>query len=80
MTKMKFDWTGNESQDDFTCKTNGCCLRAEQMEAGVWWWCVYMPDGEQIDSWSKGEWAKTKEEALELAENTYLSLQEIKPV
>lgn len=83
MEKQEFNWTSNEYQDDFTCNIEGYCLRAEQMQKNIWWWAVYLPDDEQVDSYTDNIWCKTKEEALAIAQKTYLSLlslQESKPV
>jgi len=42
-------WTG-DLDDDCTAKWRGLMLRAEWMQADVWWWCVYDESGEQVAS------------------------------
>jgi hypothetical protein len=79
MTKTDFNWDSNEEQDDFTCKVDGYCLRAEEMQSNVWWWCVYDPSGDQpISSWTTDEWCKTAEDAKNKAQLSFLHLQESK--
>ena len=79
MSKNDFNWKRNGEKEDFTCNTEGFCLRAEQMQKDVWWWCVYSPDGEQsVSSYTNGEWCKTLEDAQDKAQKGYLSLSETK--
>ena len=56
-------------KDDFVFRKNNYCLRVEQMDKKVWWWCVYKGKNEIGSSWDSIEDnAKTEKEAKLLAE------------
>jgi hypothetical protein len=57
--------------EDFTARKGDYILRAEKMNKGHWWWCVYFKN-EMIDSsMFSDEDTTTKEEALKAAEKCY---------
>jgi hypothetical protein len=59
-------WEGQ--YDDYTARVDGYVLRAEDMGAGLWWWCCYHPDNTQSDVYTD-DWADTEAEAKEKAAN-----------
>jgi len=60
------NWTGE--YDDYTARVDGYILRAEDMGAGLWWWCCYFPEGKQRDVYTD-KWAETEEQAKTFAED-----------
>jgi hypothetical protein len=67
---MKINWT-EIGDNDFTALSGDYLLRAEKMNKGHWWWCVYFKN-EMIDSsMFSDEVATTKKQALKAAEKCY---------
>ena len=57
------------ADDDFVFRKDEYCLRVEQMDNKIWWWCVYKDKNEIGSSWDSVEYnAKTEKEAKQLAE------------
>jgi hypothetical protein len=64
-----FPWTANEGEEDLTCIIDDYTLRVEQMDKGLWWWCVYYKD-EQL--YQNRNTANSKYRAIGLAEGQYM--------
>jgi hypothetical protein len=57
------------ADDDFVFRKGKYCLRVEQMDKRVWWWCLYIGKEQVASSWDNEESnAKTEKEAKLLAE------------
>ena len=63
---MTFNWEMIRD-DDYLCRMpNEIMLRVEKMHKNNWWWCAGRVADYDVD-----EFAKTKEEAMNLAEQWY---------
>lgn len=71
-TEQFIEWktTGGSDKRDLVCFINGNTLRVEQLDKGIWWYCIYIGDHEFMS----GDYfphARTFEEAKIFCERIY---------
>ena len=74
---MSIQWQGNRS--DVTAKEGSYTLRAEMMDKGLWWWCVYHGEKQVASVYDTDKWPTTRiaaQRAAEKAMNEHLTEQQ----